>query len=121
MSIAPAITFRSRASRGAGHDRPARPGHLVKPPAFLQPVIVLGAATAAFSAGVGFLPVVGRGAGLGPVATGAAVSVLAASSALGHPLVGKRLDAQRLRPQFAATGLAMASAGLLVAALLHGT
>jgi DHA1 family tetracycline resistance protein-like MFS transporter len=89
-------------------------------PAFLQPVIVLGATTAAFSAGVGFLPVVGRQAGLGPIATGAAVSVLAATSTLIQPRVGSLLDAGQLDRRVAAAGLAMAAIGLVTAAALRG-
>ncbi|OIJ68147.1 MFS transporter [Streptomyces mangrovisoli] len=76
--------------------------------AFLVPVGALTAATAALSAGVGFLPVSGRAAGLGPVATGAAVSLLAACGALVQPRAGRALDAGRLS---ARTGLV---AGLLV-------
>src|SRR4051794_9833591 len=41
-------------------------------PAFLAPTGALAAATAALSVGVGFLPVSGRAAGLGTIATGAA-------------------------------------------------
>src|SRR3954452_1414114 len=51
-------------------------------PAFLVPTAALAGATAALSVGVGFLPVSGRAAGLGPITTGAAVSVLAACAAL---------------------------------------
>ena len=56
-------------------------------PAFVQPTVALAAATAALSVGVGFLPVRGA-AGLGPLATGAAVSLLAASAALIQPRAG---------------------------------
>jgi len=42
----------------------------------------MAAATAALAVGVGFLPMLGASAGLGPLATGAAVSVLAAAAAL---------------------------------------
>jgi MFS family permease len=87
---------------------------------FVRPVVVLAAATGAFSAGVGFLPVIGARAGLGPVATGAAVSVLAASAALVQPRVGRALDAGRLGPGAASAGLALAAAGLAVAAIGHG-
>jgi DHA1 family tetracycline resistance protein-like MFS transporter len=54
---------------------------------FLAPTVALGAATAALAAAIGFLPVVGVGAGLGPIATGASVSVLAATAALSQPVV----------------------------------
>ncbi len=56
---------------------------------FVRPVAILAAATAALSAGVGFLPVVGARAHLGPVATGAIVSLLALCAALTQPRVGE--------------------------------
>ncbi|MFI6908776.1 MFS transporter [Nonomuraea sp. NPDC050394] len=79
--------------------------------AFLAPTAALAGATAALSVGVGFLPVSGAAVGLGPVATGAAVSVLAATAALVQPWAGRALDAGRLTTR---TGL---GAGLLLAAL----
>jgi MFS family permease len=79
-------------------------------PAFLGPTGALAAATAALSVGVGFLPVSGRAAGLGTVATGAAVSVLAACAALVQPRAGRALDDGRLTTR---TGI---TAGLLTAA-----
>ncbi|MGW3659376.1 MFS transporter [Streptomyces sp. NPDC005151] len=78
--------------------------------AFLRPVAALAAATAALSVGVGFLPVSGVAAGLSPVATGAAVSVLALCAALVQPWAGRALDDGRLG---AGGGLV---AGLLVTA-----
>ncbi|MFF3054924.1 MFS transporter [Streptomyces sp. NPDC057909] len=69
------------------------------------------AATAALSVGVGFLPVSGRAAGLGTVATGAAVSVLTACAALVQPRAGHALDAGRLSARGGIT------AGLLVTAV----
>lgn len=77
---------------------------------FLRPVAALAAGTAALSVGVGFLPVSGRVEGLGPVVTGAAVSVLAACAALAQPVAGRALDAGRIT---AGGGLA---AGLLLCA-----
>lgn len=79
-------------------------------PAFLAPTAALAAATAALSAGVGFLPVSGRTAGLGTVGTGAAVSVLAACAAVVQPWAGRAFDSGRLT---AGAGLAV---GLLVTA-----
>ncbi|MDJ0347325.1 MFS transporter [Streptomyces sp. H10-C2] len=87
---------------------------------FLRPTAALAAATAALSVGVGFLPVSGAAAGLGPVATGAAVSVLAACAAIVQPLAGRALDAGRIT---AATGIAaglILSAAGLAAAMLPG-
>ncbi|MER5393210.1 MFS transporter [Saccharopolyspora sp. NPDC002686] len=85
-------------------------------PAFLAPTAALAAATAALSVGVGFLPVTGRLAGLGPIATGAAVSVLAACAAVVQPNAGRALDTGRLTPpRGIAIGLVIAAVGLLCA------
>ena len=90
-------------------------------PAFLRPVVALAGATAALSAAVGFLPVRGAAAGLGPLATGAAVSLLALTAALIQPRAGRAADAGRLPvPAAMATGLALAAAGFAVAAQLPG-
>ncbi len=89
-------------------------------PAFLAPTGALAAATAALSAGVGFLPVSGRAAGLGTVATGAAVSLLAACAAVVQPRAGRALDEGRLTTRSGlAAGLAVTAAGL-VSAMLPG-
>jgi MFS family permease len=82
-------------------------------PAFLQPTAALAGATAALSVGVGFLPVSGAAAGLGTIATGAAVSVLAACAALVQPGAGRALDAGRISTRSGlASGLALTAAGL---------
>lgn len=82
-------------------------------PDFLRPTAALAAATAALSVGVGFLPVSGRAAGLDPVATGAAVSVLAACAAVVQPRAGRGLDAGRLTARGGIlAGLALTAAGL---------
>ncbi|MEV0642021.1 MFS transporter [Streptomyces sp. NPDC050619] len=87
-------------------------------PAFLTPTAALAAATAALSVGVGFLPVSGRVAGLGTVATGAAVSLLAASAALVQPRAGRALDEGRLTTRSGLlTGLLLTAAGLACAML----
>ncbi|MGW7406200.1 MFS transporter [Streptomyces sp. NPDC054833] len=89
-------------------------------PAFLAPTAALAAATAALSVGVGFLPVSGRAAGLGTVATGAAVSVLAGCAAVVQPRAGRALDDGRLTTR---TGLAaglLATASGLACAMLPG-
>jgi len=88
---------------------------------FLAPVTGLAAATAALAAGVGFLPVRGAAAGLGPVATGATVSLLAVVTAIAQPLAGRARDAGRLAdaPGMAG-GLVLAAAGLACTALLPG-
>ncbi|MFI6483283.1 MFS transporter [Nonomuraea sp. NPDC050663] len=87
-------------------------------PAFLLPTAALAGATAALSVGVGFLPVSGSVAGLGTVATGAAVSVLAACAAVVQPRAGRALDAGRLSVRAGMLwGLAITAAGLGCAAL----
>lgn len=102
-------------------------------PLFLRPTAALAGATAALSVGVGFLPVTGAAAGLGTVATGAAVSVLALTAALVQPRTGRALDAGRITTRGGlAIGLLLAAAGLgcatlpgiigvLLAAILIGT
>ncbi|MFF4978328.1 MFS transporter, partial [Streptomyces sp. NPDC001083] len=99
---------------------------------FLRPTAALAAATAALSVGVGFLPVSGRLDGLNTVATGAAVSVLAACAAVVQPQAGRALDAGRLSSRggimagllLAATGLGCATlpgvSGVLSGAALIG-
>ncbi|WP_225859095.1 MFS transporter [Streptomyces albicerus] len=87
-------------------------------PAFLRPTGALAAATAALSVGVGFLPVSGAAAGLGTVATGAAVSVLALCAALVQPRAGRALDSGRLTARTGiAAGLATTAVGLACAML----
>ena len=82
-------------------------------PAFWRPTAALAGATAALSVGVGFLPVSGAAAGLGTVATGAVVSVLAACGALVQPRAGRALDAGRISTRSGlTTGLALTAAGL---------
>ncbi|GAA2805543.1 hypothetical protein GCM10010522_24050 [Kribbella solani] len=87
-------------------------------PRFLRPTLALAAATAALSVGVGFLPVTGRSDGLGSIATGAAVSLLAATAAVVQPRAGRALDAGRLSSRTGtAVGLGLAAAGFVCAAL----
>ncbi|MER5178533.1 MFS transporter [Streptomyces sp. NPDC002896] len=82
-------------------------------PVFLGPTAALAGATAALSVGVGFLPVSGAAAGLGTVATGAAVSVLAACAAFVQPRAGRALDDGRLTARGGLTaGLLITAAGL---------
>jgi MFS family permease len=85
---------------------------------FLRPVAALAAGTAALSVGVGYLPLSGRAAGLPPVATGAAVSVLAVCAAVVQPRIGRALDAERFDARTGlAVGLLLTAAGLAAAAL----
>jgi MFS family permease len=83
--------------------------------AFLQPVLLLAAATAALSAGVGFLPVLAGQHHLGPIAAGALVSLLAAAAAVLQPVAGRRIDDGRLGPAAAAAALAACAGGFLLA------
>jgi MFS family permease len=90
-------------------------------PGFVRPTVTLAAATAALAVGVGFLPVRGAAAGLGPLATGAAVSVLAAAAALVQPRAGRARDTGRLPERLGmAVGLLLAAAGFAIAAALPG-
>lgn len=90
----------------------------VTDPVFLRPTAALAGATAALSVGVGFLPVTGAAAGLGTIATGAAVSVLAATAAFTQPYAGRAFDAGRLKARTGiGIGLALTAAGLGCAAL----
>lgn len=87
-------------------------------PAFLRPTAALAGATAALSVGVGFLPVSGAAAGLGTVATGAAVSVLALCAAIVQPRAGRALDAGRITaPAGIGIGLLVTAVGLACAML----
>ena len=88
--------------------------------AFLAPTTALAAATAALAVGVGFLPLSGTAAGLGPVTTGAAVSVLAVCAALTQPLAGRAADTGNIPPaRMLALGLALTAIGL-AAAMIPG-
>ncbi|MGW2405601.1 MFS transporter [Streptomyces sp. NPDC001739] len=87
-------------------------------PAFWRPTAALAGASAALSVGVGFLPVSGRAAGLGTVATGAAVSVLDACAAIVQPRAGRALDAGLLTaPAGISVGLLTTAAGVACAVL----
>jgi len=96
-------------------------GRRLTQPGFLVPTLTLAATTAALSVGVGFLPVRGAAAGLGPVATGAAVSVLAATAALVQPWAGRARDAGRLSDRVGMVGgLLLGATGFSVAATVPG-
>ena len=86
---------------------------------FLHPTVTLASATAALAVGVGFFPVLAIDAGLSPIVTGAAVSLLSVTAIVVQPWAGRALDADRLSEGFGMTaGIALAAAGLLTAALL---
>lgn len=105
----------------------------VSAPDFLAPTAALASATGALSAAVGFLPVVGHNLHMGPLVTGAVVSLLAVTAALIQPRVGRAHDNGRLNTRtglvggtaLCALGLALAAfiphlAALLLAAMLVG-
>ncbi len=58
-------------------------------PSFVQPVLILAVGTAALSAAAGYLPVLGARHHLDPLATGARVSLMAATAALIQPWAGQ--------------------------------
>ncbi len=88
---------------------------------FLQPTATLAGATAALAVGVGFLPVVGSLAGMTPLLTGAAVSVLAGTGVFVQPWAGRARDAGRLRDRTGMSiGLGLAALGLLAGAVMPG-
>jgi MFS family permease len=85
---------------------------------FVRPTLALAAATAALSVGVGFLPVAGATRGLGALATGAIVSLLAATAAVIQPLAGRARDRGRIGDRTGlAVGLALAAFGSAAAAI----
>jgi DHA1 family tetracycline resistance protein-like MFS transporter len=81
-------------------------------PGFVRPTLALAAATGALSVGVGFLPVIGAERGLGPLVTGAIVSLLALAAAVVQPRAGRARDDGRIGDRTGlATGLIVAAAG----------
>jgi DHA1 family tetracycline resistance protein-like MFS transporter len=88
---------------------------------FLQPTMTLAGATAALAVGVGFLPVVGGRAGMTPLVTGAAVSLLAVTGVFVQPWAGRARDTGRLRDRSGMSiGLGTAALGLLAGAVIPG-
>lgn len=88
---------------------------------FLRPTLTLAGATAALAVGVGFMPVAGAAAGLGSLATGATVSLLAACAALVQAWVGRARDAGRISDRTGmALGLAMAATGMVIVSVVPG-
>lgn len=85
---------------------------------FLLPTAALAGATGALAVGVGFLPVAGSEHGMGPLATGAVVSVLALTASLVQPRIGRARDAGKVSDGAGiAAGLLLAAAGLAAAAV----
>lgn len=87
--------------------------------AFLVPTLALAGATGALGVAVGFLPLLGSSLHVGLFASMAVVSILAVSSTLTQPLVGRLLDQQRISsPAGMSLGLAMIAAGVILLAIL---
>lgn len=87
---------------------------------FLRPVLLLGGATAALGAGVGFLPAVGVQRHLGPLATGALVSLLAGTAAALQPIAGRRVDSGSHSVMTGGAALAACGGGFLLAIAVPG-
>jgi MFS family permease len=93
----------------------------LRTPGFLTPTASLAATTGALAVGVGFLPLRGAAAGLNPLETGIAVSLLAAACALVQPFAGHARDGTHLTDTAGmAGGLGLAAAGLTFAAVVPG-
>ncbi|MET3705410.1 MFS family permease [Arthrobacter sp. UYEF6] len=88
---------------------------------FLVPTLVLAASTGALGAAIGFIPALATRHGLGPVAGTAAVSVLAITSVLTQPWIGRMRDAHRISDNKGTTaGLLLTAAGVALIALTPG-
>ncbi len=87
-------------------------------PGFLIPTLVLAATTGALAVAVGFLPLLGRQAGLDTVWSMAIVTVLAIASSVAQPVVGAAHDRGRISVRTGAVGgLALIAAGIALAAV----
>jgi MFS family permease len=85
---------------------------------FLRPVTLLALGTAALSAGVGYLSVLGARHHLTPLDTGALVSLLAATAALLQPWAGRAHDRAALPSNAAPGALMLAAAGFIIAVIV---
>jgi MFS family permease len=87
-------------------------------PSFLRPVTLLALGTAALSAGVGYLPVLGARHHLTPLETGALVSLLAATAAVLQPWAGRAHDRSALPTNAGPGALLLAAAGFVIAGMI---
>lgn len=87
-------------------------------PSFLRPVALLALGTAALSAGVGYLPVLGARHQLTPLQTGALVSLLAATTAVLQPWAGRAYDRAALPTNAGPGGLLLAASGFIIAVMI---
>jgi MFS family permease len=101
----------------AARQRSTLPGLIsqARRPQFLRPVLLLAAATGALSTGVGYLPLLGVRHHLSPLATGALVSLLAATAAVVQPWAGRRHDRDALPADATTIALTAAAAGFGIA------
>lgn len=79
-------------------------GRELAAPGFLVPTLVLAATTGALAVAVGFLPLLGRQAGLGTVGSMAIVTVLAVVSSVAQPFVGAAHDRGRISVRLGTVG-----------------
>lgn len=87
-------------------------------PGFLVPTLVLAATTGALAVAVGFLPLLGRQAGLGTVGSMAIVTVLAVMSSVAQPLIGAAHDKGRVSVRAAVvSGLVLIAVGIALSAV----
>lgn len=86
---------------------------------FLIPTLALAASTGALGAAIGFLPALAIKHGLDPVGGTVAVSVLAITSTLTQPRIGKLRDRQRISDaQGITAGLLLTTSGVATLALI---
>ena len=89
---------------------------------FLVPTVALAASTGALGAAIGFLPALATRHGLDALAATAAVSVLAVSSAITQPWVGKRRDINAISDGAGIrAGLLLTAAGVGTVAIAPGS
>ena len=87
-------------------------------PGFLVPTLVLAATTGALAVAVGFLPLLGRQAGLDTVWSMAIVTVLAVASSAAQPLVGSAHDRGRISVRGGTVGgLLLIAVGIALSAV----
>lgn len=87
-------------------------------PGFLVPTLVLAATTGALAVAVGFLPLLGRQAGLDTVWSMAIVTVLAIVSSVAQPFVGAAHDRGRISVRLGTvTGLLLIAGGIAASAV----
>lgn len=87
-------------------------------PGFLVPTLVLAATAGALAVAAGFLPLLGREAGIGTIGSMAIITVLAIASSVVQPFVGAAHDRGRVSVRTAAVGgLALIAVGIALAAV----